>query len=277
MTTRDPFVGGDQAYLRDVQYRDPAKLEARAHLHIHFKTAEVPWFDWLVAQIDWPAEAEVLEAGCGPGWLWAEASGALLPAGLRLTLTDLSPGMVAEAEERVRSLGRFASVEARTADAQALPFPDDSFDIVVANHMLYHVPEPALAVAEFARVLRPGGVALTATNCAGHHREMWAIAAEVFGVEPQSQAIAAFGDESGPRLLGERFGSVEWRDYEDELRITDQDAVLAYYLSHPPAEGAPPDKQAELAAAVERRFAEGGGVFRVTKRAGTFVSTDPRR
>jgi SAM-dependent methyltransferase len=272
---RDPFVGGDQVYLRDVQYRDPSNLAARANLHIRYGTAAMPWFDWLVSQVDWPAGAEVLEAGCGPGWLWAEAADRL-PPGLRLTLTDLSPGMVAEAAERVGGLGRYASVDARPADAQALPFGDDSFDVVVANHMLYHVPEPARAVAELARVLRPGGVALTATNGVGHHREMWAIAAEVFGGEAESQAITAFGDVSGARMLGEHFTRVEWRDYPDELHCTDRDDVVAYYLSHPPGEGASPAKQDELVAALDRAFAAGGGVLRVAKRAGTFVSTGLR-
>jgi SAM-dependent methyltransferase len=272
---RDPFVGGDQAYLRDVQYRDPGNLTARANLHIRYGTASVPWFDWLVSQIDWPTEGEVLEVGCGPGWLWAEAARSL-PPGLRLTLTDLSPGMVAEAHERVGSLDRYAALHARPADAQALPFADDSFDVVVANHMLYHVPEPAEALAELARVLRPGGVALTATNGVGHHREMWEVAAEVFGGAAESQAIDAFGDVSGSRMLGERFAAVDWRDYPDELHITDRDDVVAYYLSHPPGEGASAEKQAELVAALDRAFAAGGGVFRVTKRAGAFVSTGPR-
>jgi SAM-dependent methyltransferase len=272
---RDPFVGGDQTYLRDVQYRDASNLTARANIHIRYGTAEVPWFDWLAGQIDWPADAEVLEAGCGPGWFWAEAAGAL-PPGLRLTLTDLSPGMVAEAEQRVGGLGRYAAVTGRPADAQALPFADDSFDVVVANHMLYHVPEPAQAVAELARVLRPGGVALTATNGVGHHREMWEIAAEVFGGEPQSQAVAAFGDVSGAPMLGEHFARVDWRDYPDELHCTDRADVVGYYLSHPPAEGASPAKQAELVAALDRAFAAGGGVFRVAKRAGAFVSSGPR-
>jgi SAM-dependent methyltransferase len=272
---RDPFVGGDQVYLRDVQYRDPSNLMARANLHIRYGTADVPWFDWLAALLDWPADADVLEVGCGPGWFWAEAADRL-PPGLRLTLTDLSPGMVAEARQRVAGLNRYAAVTARPVDAQALPFADDSFDVVVANHMLYHVPEPVLAVVELARVLRPGGVALTATNGVGHHRQLWEIAAEVFGGEPQSQAIDAFGDVSGAPMLGEHFARVEWRDYPDELHCTDRDDVVAYYLSHPPGEGAPPEKQAELVAALDRAFAAGGGVFRVAKRAGAFVSTDPR-
>ena len=57
---------------------------------------------------------------------------------------------------------------AQVFDAQELPFPDDAFDVVVANHMLYHVPEPARAAAEIGRVLRPDGLLLAATNGPDH-------------------------------------------------------------------------------------------------------------
>src|SRR4029434_4014745 len=102
-SARDPFAGGDQAYLREVQYRDSTRLAARARLHVKYGTARGAWFPWVATQIDWPAGAagstwcatqidwpagaRVLEVGCGAGWLWAEAS-AHLPGGLRLTLTD---------------------------------------------------------------------------------------------------------------------------------------------------------------------------------------------
>ncbi|MFP3901921.1 MAG: hypothetical protein ACLFXM_13790, partial [Acidimicrobiia bacterium] len=74
MPDRGSFAGGDQAYLRDVQYRDPTKLTARANLHVKYRTAVKPWFPWIVGQIRWPAGAEVLEVGCGAGWLWEEAA-----------------------------------------------------------------------------------------------------------------------------------------------------------------------------------------------------------
>ena len=176
----DAFAGGDQAYLRDVQYRDSTRLAARASLHVKYGTARTAWFPWVATQIDWPVGARVLEVGCGAGWLWAEAS-AHLPGGLHLTLTDLSAGMVAEAVGRVAGLGRHRRVDGRIADAQALPFAADSFDIAVANHMLYHVPDPRLAVAELARVVRPDGVLIAGTVGATHLRELAEIRAEVFG------------------------------------------------------------------------------------------------
>ena len=159
MVSESGFAGGDQDYLRDVQYRDSARLAARANLHIKYGTAAMPWFVWVVKQLEWPRAAKVLEVGCGPGWLWVEAPPEL-PSDLELTLTDLSPGMVNEALARVGESGRFRTVQARAADAQELPFEDASFDVAVANHMLYHVPDPGRAIAELARVLRPNAPSL---------------------------------------------------------------------------------------------------------------------
>ncbi len=134
--SREKLIGRDQDYLRNVQYRDPGNLAARADLHTKYSSAPVAWVPWVLTQIDWPAAGDVLEVGCGPGWLWA--AGSALPAGLRLTLSDLSPGMVAVARERALDAGRHLA-EARVADAQELPFAAGTFDVVVANHMLYHV------------------------------------------------------------------------------------------------------------------------------------------
>jgi SAM-dependent methyltransferase len=67
---------------------------------------------------------------------------------LRALGLDLSPGMG----------------PAAVADAQRLPLPDASAEAVLAMHMLHHVPDIDRAVAEMARVLRPGGVALAASN-----------------------------------------------------------------------------------------------------------------
>ncbi len=66
---RDAFMGGDQTYLREVQYADSGNLAARANLHVKYRTGPKAGFPWLASQIDWPASGEVLEVGCGPGWM----------------------------------------------------------------------------------------------------------------------------------------------------------------------------------------------------------------
>jgi ubiquinone/menaquinone biosynthesis C-methylase UbiE len=274
MAARDRLAA-DPTYLRRVQYRDGSRLAARAQLHVKYGTAAVAWNPWLASQIDWPRRGRVLEVGCGPGWLWVEAAAHLRPD-LDLTLTDLSDGMVAEARAQVGRT-RSGRAVALTADAQALPFDPGEFDVVVANHMLYHVPDPAVAVAELARVLRPEGTLLAATNGPRHLRELGEIRETVFGgTDPLLATARAFGIESGEPLLRECFGAVEWRPYEDELVCTDRSDVLAFIGSTPPAEDATEAERRELEAVVAERFDAGGGVLRITKESGAFVCRRPR-
>jgi SAM-dependent methyltransferase len=260
-------------YVRDVQYHDPGKLTARANLHVTYGTATTQWFPWLAGQITWPESSDVLEIGCGPGWLWAEVANEL-PTSLHMTLTDLSEKMVEIAAKRVRRLSRFERVDSRVTDAQALPFDNESFDVVVANHVLYHVPEPLDAVREIARVLRRGGCLLAATSGPGNMRELREVSSEVFGHDPGDPATP-FGKHSGIEKLNACFADVEWRTYEDRLRCTDVDDIVAYMTSFPPGENATYKESRKLRRLVQERIDRGNGAFSITKETGAFVVRVP--
>jgi len=94
-----------------------------------------------------------LEIGAGTGYFSLN----LLQAGVvrNVTCTDISPGMVARLSGNARTLG--LAVKAARADAESLPFPDASFDLVLGHAVLHHLPDLRRAFAEFHRVLRPGG------------------------------------------------------------------------------------------------------------------------
>jgi SAM-dependent methyltransferase len=273
---RSRFAGGDQEYLRDEQYRDPSRLTTRATLHSRYGTATTPWFDWVARHLELRPDLAVLEAGCGPGWLWVEANDPL-PARIDLVLTDLSDGMVATAVDNVRASGRVAAVSGRAADLQALPFPDAAFDRVVANHMLYHLPDPERGVAELARVVRDDGVVVAATNGTEHMRELWSIRAQVFGTAEVDATIDVFGADTGFPLMRRHFADVRWHRYPDELRCTDADDVLAYICSTPPGEDATDSQLAALRDAIDGAIAENHGVMRLTKDVGCFVCREPLR
>ncbi len=100
----------------------------------------------------WPY-GEALEVGCGTGFFLLN----LLQAGVveRGELTDISPGMVQVAKANAADLG--FEVGGRVADAEAIPYPDASFDLVVGHAVLHHIPDVGLALREVLRVLRPGG------------------------------------------------------------------------------------------------------------------------
>jgi SAM-dependent methyltransferase len=269
VSERSAFSGGDQAYLRDVQYRTGAKLDVRSHLHRTYSTSPIPIAQFEALLIEWPATARVLECGCGNGRFWEAPAP---PRSMSLTLTDLSQGMVDEAIERARTNG-FDDVEGEACDIQSLPFADGSFDVVVANHMLYHVPDPDIGVAEIARVLSPGGTVLVATNGYGHMREINDALADVFGSHAEG-LYEVFGIDTGEARLREQFGSVVWHAFDNDLVVDDPQAVIDYGLSFPPGEFASAEQRDAFAAAVGHRFTDGR--LRIRTRAGVFVCRRPR-
>lgn len=95
--------------------------------------------------------ANILDVGCGTGDDALALAERVAPGG-RVTGLDTSASLVTEAQRRAPEV-----VDFRTGDAEALPFPDGVFDGVRADRVLMHVPDPAAAVAEMARVVRPGG------------------------------------------------------------------------------------------------------------------------
>ncbi|HEX5380518.1 MAG TPA: class I SAM-dependent methyltransferase [Phenylobacterium sp.] len=261
----------DPAYLRAVQYRDASNLDARARLHRRYGRGD--WMEWVAARLPWRDGLRVLELGCGPGWLW-EAAGRRAPgAALDLTLTDLSPGMADQAIGRAGVAGATAgwTVRGQVADAAALPFADQSFDVVVACHMLYHLPDPAAGVAEIARVLAPGGTALVATNGEGTMGELTALEAEVWPDHPADGVSTRFSLQGGEPVLRAAFPQVTLERYDDDLLVTDPADVVAYIASSPPGAGAGPDALERLWAATRAAFAAGGGTMRIGKDAGLFL------
>lgn len=273
MATRHDVGGGDQRYLREQQYGATTNLDARTRLHLRARTAEVPWFTWLPRLIRWPTDATVVEVGCGSGSMWAEAADPWPPG--RYLLTDQSIGMVDAATER--SATRLSTGFGTVSDAQALPWREASADVVVANHMLYHVPDIPRAVAELARVLRPDGVALVSTNGADHMRELAEILRTAFPAsEALSLEVARFGRENGGDVLGASFVDVAWHPYPETMVSHDPDDVVGYLTSFPPAEAATDDERAALRAAIDDAFDRGGGTLRITKDTGAFVCRRPR-
>ncbi|MGO9206884.1 MAG: class I SAM-dependent methyltransferase [Candidatus Limnocylindrales bacterium] len=107
-----------------------------------------------------PPRSEVLEVGCGPGHLAIRMA---RDHGLRVTASDLDSAMVVRAQANIErvfgadDLGRPGCTE---ADVAALPFPSESFDVVVSTFSMHHWADASAGLAEIHRVLRPGGRAL---------------------------------------------------------------------------------------------------------------------
>lgn len=216
----------DTDHLRTSAYRDPGRLNARATLHERFGTNPQRWFDWVFEQLEIAPDGKILEVGCGPGSLWAENI-ARIPSGWKPFLSDLSLGMVKAARKSLTGSNfKFAA-----ADASALSFETESFDALVANHMLYHVADREQAFSEFTRVLRPGGRFYAATNGVDHMQELVGLLRDFNPLFPYEGLNLSFTLESGERQLSHWFEHIVRRDYPDALEVTEAELLAAYIAS----------------------------------------------
>jgi SAM-dependent methyltransferase len=241
------------------QYATPDNLRARIALHACFST-NPHWPEWLFERERPPAGARVLDLGCGPGTFWRDR----IEPSWTLTLADFSPGMIESARQELGDRATYA-----VADAQALPFADDSFDVVIANHMLYHVPDRPRAFAEIRRVLVDGGSFHASTIGRGHLAELVAL---VPGWDDQ-RYTDAFGLESGPEQLAPYFTDIRVERFEAELLVTDAEPVLAYIRSSERYAG---DDLAEARQTVETAIAR-DGAFAIATRPGVITARAPCR
>lgn len=262
----------DQHHLKTLQYKDAANLTARSSLHERFSTNKTGWFTWVFDQLaDLPEQSRVLELGCGPAWLWRHNRDRI-PTGWRVLLTDLSPGMVDQARANLSDQNA-AQFDFDVIDAQAIPYGDASFDAIVANHMLYHVPDRPRAFSEIRRVLRPGGQFFAAANGQGHMAELWDMVLQAAGAgRGANRSDLHFGLENGSEQLTPWFSSVERRDYPDALLVTEAEPLIAY-ASSSELWGVQGDAEATrlLAERVQQQLAN-EGVIRITKNSGMLVA-----
>jgi ubiquinone/menaquinone biosynthesis C-methylase UbiE len=261
------------------QYRDASNLEARIALHERFSTNPYGLPCWIIDQFELPDGATILEVGCGPGALWT-GNLDILPENWAVTLTDASPGMVAEAEARLGPDGRF---EFRVADVRELPFEEGQFDAVVANHMLYHVPDRERALSEITRVLEPGGTLYAATNGEGTQGEMAWMQRILDPSRPKNgyyfRNLLEFSLENGAGQLSPWFSEVTLRRYEDALYVTEVKPLVEYLLSGSAADTAAREldtaefgrRVSELTGRLEKELASRGAIH-VSKDTGLFIA-----
>jgi len=268
--TRNTFT--DARYLAAEQYRDAANLDARRALHERFSTNPYGWLPWVFDHLQTlPPASVVLELGCGPGSLWRENVARISPQ-WTVMLTDYSGGMVAEARSHLGGnapLFRFAQ-----ADAETLPFTDATFDAVIANHMLYHVPNREQAYAEICRILRPGGRLFAATN--GHNALVEWLNHVTNSHRNTNDITPGFSLDTGGAELVRWFANVQVAHYPDALAITEAAPLVAYALSTThmrdrfAAEGEDAVR-AEIATIVQREIAA-QGIIHIPKAVGLFLA-----
>jgi SAM-dependent methyltransferase len=228
------------------EYADERRLAARRRVWNEFLEGPSSE-DVTLAAIAQAEPRRVLEVGSGWGEL-AESIGRT--TGAQVIACDLSPRMV--------ELARARGVRALVASAQNLPFDDRVFDAVVANAMLYHLPDLDRGLEELARVLTDDGRLVATTFGADHLKEVWDL---VGGPDVH----LSFSAENGEVILRRRFEDVEVRVGRGTVIFPDGGEVRTYVAS------------TLTRSALEDRVPSFDGPFVAHGHFAVFVASRPRR
>jgi ubiquinone/menaquinone biosynthesis C-methylase UbiE len=258
-----------QQYLLTHQYKNAHNFNARVQLHARFSTNKYGWHRWVFDHFNIPSPARLLELGCGPAGLWTRNL-KRIPAGWEIILSDFSPGMLEQAQQNLRNSPQPFSFQ--QLDAQSIPFEDHQFDAVIANHMLYHVPDKAKALTEIRRVLKPGGRFYAATNGQDYMPELKELL-QRFDPEIASlwnnTSSSSFNLENGREILSQAFSTITLHLYEDSLVVTEAAPLVAYVLSMPISRLLTGEKLTQFNCFVEQELASYRAIH-ITKATGLF-------
>jgi ubiquinone/menaquinone biosynthesis C-methylase UbiE/predicted acetyltransferase len=207
------------------QYRTADKLNTRISIHSKYSTNKQGFGNWITSHYEIRDGMSVLELGCGTGDMWAGKE-EIIRRCSRFVLSDFSEGMLDKAKE---TLDGYDGIEYRTIDIQEIPFADHTFDVVIANMMLYHVPDLQKGLREVGRVLKEDGTFYCATY--GEHGMMEYIYSLFAEYQVQSHVNHNFTLQNGEAKLRPIFSEIRKLLYEDSLEVTHVEDMVDYIFS----------------------------------------------
>ena len=252
------------------QYQNSSNISARIRLHKDFSVNQTGWFPWLFDQCMTPGIHNILEIGCGNGALWTENMSKLFSyPDIHVTMTDISEGMIRDVRRNIGTDDlRFSFI---ACDCHNLPFKNDSFDLIFANHVLFYCNDISKVCKEVLRVLKPGGIFCCSTYGTSHMQEITSLVQEFDNriMLSGEKLYEKFGLENGPQILEKFFSQIELRTYDDEIIINQAEPIIEYIIScHGNQNQYVLDRYHDFKNFVEKHLTK---PFHITKDAGIFI------
>ncbi len=259
-------------YLSTKQYRDSGNLSSRILIHQKFSTGQQAWNDFVLELAALKPNTRVLELGCGPASLWRSVLNRL-GENNRIILTDISHGMVNEAANCLAWDRRFQFV---CMDSMNVAFLPSAFDLVIANHMLYHVPDVAQVLQQVAKLLDQDGRFMAATNGPEHMVDLDVLLEKFSRKLDKGHAMSSnFNLLNGEKQLREFFATIELHLYSSDLWVTNAQLLTNYAYSTPLVkEQLGDDGKPEMTAFFQRRIDHYGGIS-IRKQTGVYLAKNP--
>lgn len=206
-------------------------LRIRQEIHDQYTVPDRSFAEWALDRVPWQGSERLLDVGCGNGLYYnklVERQQDVNYYGM-----DLLESMVEH--HPLRNKHRIM-----LGNAEKLPYANDSFDIVMANHMMHHIDNIETALSEFRRVLTPSGVLVIATNSMSTMPELQVLMRRAIVLLTRSGAASVrapemptdrFALENGIRMLSQHFFAIMRHDLPSALVFPDVDPAMRYLES----------------------------------------------
>lgn len=250
------------------QYGTDENLNIRISLHKKYSVNKQGFGNWIFSNYQINEGMSVLELGCGNGEMWLGKDD-IIKCCSRLVLSDFSEGMINSAKEKLKDQ---TGIEYRMIDIQDIPFNDREFDVVIANMMLYHVPDLSRSLEEVKRVLKDDGTLYCATYGENGMMENIELMFDDFPIS--SVYNYNFTLQNGETKLLRYFSYIQKLLYEDALEVTDVEDMIDYIYSLPGFSDIQDLPRDVLRSVLEKNMHD--GVLRVPKDYGMFVCKKTR-
>lgn len=252
------------------QYEDDSNFKKRQNFHNKYSTNKYGFRNWMFDKYKIFDGCKVLELGCGNGIIWDEKYNEL-PANVKIVLSDFSEGMCKIVKEKHKE---HKNIQIKRIDIQDIPYKDNTFDIVIANHMLYHVPNVDKAIEEVYRVLKKDGIFYASTlGTNGFQKYLnqrfreFDSSMDYFNIENWSFTL-----KNGKEVLSKQFKKIEMYEYEDSIEVDDENELIEWIFSSIVMQNLDKNQFKGL----DRHFAkykDDRGILHIPKQIGCFIST----
>lgn len=214
------------------QYVDSSNLNASVKLQDRFSSNEYGWYKWTFSKLNLNSKYKILEIGCGNGALWSKNINEVNES-LDITLTDVCEEMIYEAQKNLSDYKNKFNFQ--IADPNQIPYEDESFDIIIANHILFYMMDLDKVLSEIKRVLKKGGRFFCSTIDSSNMKELEDL---MLGFNnhiniSEEKLSNKFGLKNGESILANYFTNIKGYLYEDKLVVNDTDGILEYIYSIP--------------------------------------------
>lgn len=263
------------------QYQNASNISARIRIHDQYSVNPQSWFSWICEKCKIKNGMRILEVGCGNGAMWLENMEKLCQDGitnLQLVISDVSDGVVGDARrgildylKNVDFIHNGFDFKFQVFDCAEIPYEADSFDLVIANHVMFYCKDIPAVCEEIGRVLKPQGRLVCSTYGQNHMKEIREVVKRFDDriVLSAKELYEIFGLDNGAELLGKTFQHIELEHYKDEIILDEANPLIEYVLScHGNQNKYLLDRYNEFKNFIVKSV---GKEFHITKDAGVFV------